>query len=55
MESLGCQYALNLDGGGSSTLWVKDKVMNQTFGDTDEGNGLQTVRAVSDAIIFKRR
>ncbi|HBG34814.1 MAG: hypothetical protein A2W46_04550 [Alphaproteobacteria bacterium RIFCSPHIGHO2_12_42_13] len=55
MKGLGCQHALNLDGGGSSTLWIKGDVVNQTIGDTDEGNGLQAARAVSDAIIFKRR
>jgi exopolysaccharide biosynthesis protein len=55
MRVLGCQYALNLDGGGSSTLWIKGEVVNQTIGDTDEGNGFQTARAVSDAIIFERR
>lgn len=55
MEDLGCQDALNLDGGGSSTLWIKGEVMNQTIGDADEGNGLRTARPVSDAIVFKRR
>ncbi|MEI8295484.1 MAG: phosphodiester glycosidase family protein [Alphaproteobacteria bacterium] len=55
MKELGCQDALNLDGGGSSTLWIKGKVINQTIGDKDEGNGLQMIRPVSDAIIFKKR
>jgi exopolysaccharide biosynthesis protein len=55
MRGLGCQNALNLDGGGSSTLWIQGEVVNQTIGDTDERNGLQTARAVSDAIIFKKR
>lgn len=55
MKDLGCKDAINLDGGGSSTLWIEDQIMNQTIGDTDEGHGLQTARAVSDAIIFKKR
>jgi exopolysaccharide biosynthesis protein len=53
MKSLGCQYAINLDGGGSSTLYIKGEVVNQTMGDMDEGNGLQILRPVSDAIVFK--
>ena len=28
MRRLGCEYALNLDGGGSSTLWLDGHVMN---------------------------
>ena len=55
MKELGCQYALNLDGGGSSTLWIDGKVINHTIGDADEGNSLSTIRPVSDAIIFKRK
>lgn len=55
MKTLGCQYAINLDGGGSSTLYMNGKVVNQTIGDIDEDNGLHAVRAVSDAIIFKQR
>jgi exopolysaccharide biosynthesis protein len=55
MEKLGCEFAINLDGGGSSTLWINGKVVNQTFGDQDEGNSLQTVRPVSDSIVFKKK
>lgn len=54
MEKEGCQYALNLDGGGSSTLWINGKVVNQAIGDKDEDNGLYRVRAVSDAIVFHK-
>lgn len=54
MKSLECHDALNLDGGGSSTLWMDGKVVNQTLGDIDESEGLQAVRAVSDAIVFTR-
>ena len=28
MKHLGCDHALNLDGGGSSTLWLDGKIMN---------------------------
>ena len=28
MKRLGCRYAVNLDGGGSSTLWLDGRVMN---------------------------
>ncbi len=54
MKSLHCQYAINLDGGGSSTLYLNGKLMNLTIGDKDESNGLSVVRPVSDAIIFSR-
>lgn len=52
MKNLGCEVALNLDGGGSSTLCVNKKVMNRVIGDADEGNGLEMTRGVSDAIVF---
>lgn len=52
MKKLGCHDALNLDGGGSSTLWIGHKVVNQTIGDADEHNGLHIVRKVSDALVF---
>lgn len=55
MKELGCREALNLDGGGSSTLWIDGKIVNQTIGDKDEENGQQTLRPISDAIIFTRR
>ena len=54
-KSFGCEFALNLDGGGSSTLWVNSKTVNQTFGDTDESNGMKVIRPVSDAIVFRKR
>lgn len=28
MKRLGCAYAMNLDGGGSSTLWLDGHIMN---------------------------
>lgn len=55
MKSLGCDQALNFDGGGSSTLWLNGEVKNKSVGDVDEGNGLHAVRAVSDALIFKKQ
>lgn len=55
MERLGCIEALNLDGGGSSTMVFEGKVINQPRGDEDEGNGQGVTRRVSDAIvIFKK-
>ena len=32
MHSLGCVYALNLDGGGSSALYIKDQLRNTPSG-----------------------
>ncbi len=55
MKDLGCEYALNLDGGGSSTLWIDGKVVNTPIGDGDEGSGVFCERAVSDAILFVKR
>lgn len=40
-----CSYAVNLDGGGSTTLVVNGKVVNK----------LEKERPVSEAIIFKRK
>lgn len=50
---LGCDRAINLDGGGSTTLFLNDHVVNTTCGDHDEGLGLNRQRPVSDAIIFR--
>lgn len=55
MQDLGCINALNLDGGGSSTLWIEGKVVNNIVGDKDESNGQKVLRPVSDAIIFKKK
>lgn len=55
MLSLGCVDALNLDGGGSSTMVVEAAVVNDPHGDEDEGQGEQTVRRVSDAILIRTR
>lgn len=52
MQELGCQYALNLDGGGSSTLYINSEVVNHPEGDIDEDYGIETLRPVSDAILI---
>lgn len=54
MVSLNCVQAINLDGGGSSTLLLNGKVMNSTVGDKDESLGEKTLRPVSDAIVVMR-
>lgn len=55
MAFLGCVEALNLDGGGSSTLFIQGKIVNHPIGDEDESFGLRTVRAIADAILIKER
>lgn len=55
MQDLGCEYAINLDGGGSSTLWINGNVVNNTFGDQDEAVGEKIERPVSDVIIFRNK
>ena len=55
MKEMGCYEAINLDGGGSSTMYVDGKYINESFGDKDEAEGQKLVRPISDAIVFKRR
>lgn len=55
MESLGCVYALNLDGGGSSTMVYDSKLVNHPKGDKDEHPGQLSVRKVSDAILILKK
>ncbi len=55
MVTLGCHQAINLDGGGSSTLFLNGHIMNTTIGDKDESQGLNTLRPVSDAIVVTKR
>jgi len=52
MLDLECLWAINMDGGGSSTLIVNGKVMNATIGDEDEDLGKAVEREISDAIVF---
>lgn len=51
MIRLGCMHALNLDGGGSSTMVYEGVIKNSPHGDENEGAGQNTVRRVSDAIV----
>ena len=55
MYDQGCVSAINLDGGGSSALYINGQYINQSVGDSDELAGQLVVRPVSDAIIFKRK
>jgi len=48
-----CVSAINLDGGGSATLFIDGKYVNTSVGDVDEAAGQSVVRPVSDAIVFK--
>ncbi len=52
MADLGCVDALNLDGGGSSTMVFEGVLKNSPHGDEDEGAGQSMVRRVSDALII---
>jgi len=53
MQELGCVYALNLDGGGSTTFVYKNEIINRPYGDGDNNeSGKPTLRAVSDAILI---
>jgi len=52
MIRFGCTAALNLDGGGSSTMVFNGTIVNTPYGDEDENQGKKTVRCVSDAIII---
>lgn len=55
MLEQGCISAINLDGGGSSSLYINGKYINNQVGDQDEASGVAVVRPVSDAIIFKKK
>lgn len=55
MLAQGCVSAINLDGGGSSSLYINGKYINRSVGDKDEAEGIQTVRPVSDVILFKKK
>ena len=48
---LNCDMALNLDGGGSSTLVLENEILNTPRGDEEEDQGKKAVRRVSDAIL----
>lgn len=50
MKEIGCVEALNLDGGGSSTMVVNTEVVNMPSGEEQDAAG-KWVRKVSDAIL----
>ena len=52
MQELGCNNALNLDGGGSTTMYYDNKLINHPMGDEDEPLDFSTLRKVSDAIVL---
>lgn len=51
MKELGCLHALNLDGGGSSTMVYEGHLKNSPRGDEDERLGDAKVRRVSEALM----
>ncbi len=52
MQALKCEYALNLDGGGSSTLYINNAVINHPDGSEDDEYMWSVSRPVSDAILI---
>lgn len=54
MQELGAKYALNLDGGGSSTMYLQDKIVSNAEGDEEEAEdfGVVMLRPISDAILI---
>jgi exopolysaccharide biosynthesis protein len=55
MHAIGCSSAINLDGGGSSTLYIAGKYINTAIGDVDESAGQKIYRPVSDALVFRKK
>ena len=56
MINLGCVEAMNLDGGGSSTMVLWDTVINYISDDSDELNRLPGVeRLVTNALIVRQK
>lgn len=54
MRQLGCTDALNLDGGGSSTMVIKNKVINNPSGDPKRGEAPQERPVATAILIFKK-
>lgn len=50
LYDLGCKYALNLDGGGSTTMVIDNNVVNHTLNCEDED--MENSKKVSDAILI---
>ena len=48
MKSLGCTEAINVDGGGSSVVWARGRVLNRTSDGPERANG-NSVVLVSNA------
>ena len=55
LQQQGCVDALNLDGGGSTTLVFEGKTVNKPAGDREEITNLYFERPVSDAILLFNR
>jgi len=55
MLDLKCIQAINLDGEGSSTLFLNGEVVNAAFGDQDEALGQQILRPVSNSLVVLKR
>ncbi|NGX56827.1 MAG: hypothetical protein K1060chlam5_01073 [Candidatus Anoxychlamydiales bacterium] len=53
--SFNCMYALNLDGGGSSTMVFENEIKNSPHGDEDEDKSKNITRRISDAIIINSK
>lgn len=52
MKEQGCIAAINLDGGGSSTMVIDDKVINHPFQAEDDEDKTYNLREVSDTILI---
>lgn len=55
LQKLGCHMALNLDGGGSSTLYLNGKIVNNPENELDEKIVLPISRPIGDAILVLPR
>ena len=54
MKDLGCEYALNLDGGGSSTMVLFDSIVN-SVSDSSKNKLPGIERPVTNAVILKKK
>lgn len=55
LQKLGCYTALNLDGGGSSTLYLEGKVINNPENELEDTICLPIARRIGDAILVLPR
>lgn len=57
MKEIGCIQALNLDGGGSSTMWIKDQPFNGVVNNPSDNKKFdhQGQRPVANAIIIRAK